>query len=348
MKVCWFGLYKDTYSRNRVLIDGLQAQGVEVIECKASYKRPYKHLHLLRQLLALRNNYDVLYCAFPVNWTILIAYLFQRKPIVVDAFFPMYDAHVKDRKSVGRYSLKALLYRLQDYLCVRLADMVVVDTQAHAHYWRDVYDHKHMVVVPVGSDDSVFFPIKTAAKSSKCEVVFQGTFIPLQGVEKIVGAADLLRQRPDIHFTFIGEGQTLPAIRERIKAKKLEITFVPMLPLAQLNQRINQADILLGVFGDSSKTDRVIPNKVWQAAAVAKPMITKNTPAIRECFTENELILIDNTPAAIATAITDLVDDTEKRELVAKQAHALYTRDFAVAQIGAQLKNHLQECVDRS
>ena len=136
MKVCWFGLYKSNYSRNKILIDGLRQNDVAVVECNVSYKDRYKYFKLIKELYAVKHEYDVIYCAFPINYNVIFAKLFQNKPIVIDAFFPLYDTYVYDRKSVSKFSLRALFYKSLDWINLRLADVVIADTQEHKKYWH--------------------------------------------------------------------------------------------------------------------------------------------------------------------------------------------------------------------
>ena len=51
-----------------------------------------------------------------------------------------------------------------------------------------------------------------------------------------------------------------------------------------LAQAINQADICLGIFGNNLKAQLVIPNKIYEAIACGKLVVTANQPAIDEIF----------------------------------------------------------------
>ena len=68
------------------------------------------------------------------------------------------------------------------------------------------------------------------------------------------------------------------------------VTFLPFVPLPQLPSLIHSADLCLGIFGTSEKARRVIPHKVLDAIACGVPVITADTPAIRERFANNPLV----------------------------------------------------------
>ena len=105
--------------------------------------------------------------------------------------------------------------------CLR-ADRVLVDT--HAVGRRFVEDLKvpaeRLVRVLQGQDDRVFRPgpgpagsagSSDASGSGRIEVLFAGTYVPLQGVDTILEAAARLQADPiqgqRIGFTLVGHGQ---------------------------------------------------------------------------------------------------------------------------------------------
>lgn len=131
--------------------------------------------------------------------------------------------------------------------------------------------------------------IKMFEQDKKISVGFYGKYIPLQGVEYIVESAVYC---PDLSFTLIGNGQTYNEVlrlAEKLELKNIE--FIERLPYQKLINKLSEFDILLGIFGDSKKAMSVIPNKVYDAAALGKPIITADSPAIREIFTNGEDII---------------------------------------------------------
>ena len=162
------------------------------------------------------------------------------------------------------------------------------------------------------------------------EVGFYGGFIPLQGVSHIVEAAQILQNEKDIHFNLIGTGFELEKIKLLVQKKKLKnISFLGWIEYDQLPSKINAFDICLGIFGDTPKADLVIPNKVYHYAALQKCVVTKETPAIKEVFTDKKnIILTDNNPKAIAEKILFLKTNKPLADKLACAAHNLIQQEY--------------------
>ena len=97
-------------------------------------------------------------------------------------------------------------------------------------------------------------------------------------------------------------------MRERASRLGLRnLEFVPSRPPAELAHLIGQSDVCLGVFGGGEKTQRVIPNKVFDALACERPVITGDTPAARECLVDGEQAWLCPTgnPEALAATVLE-------------------------------------------
>lgn len=182
-----------------------------------------------------------------------------------------------------------------------------------------------------------------------CNVLFWGYYIPLQGAEYIVRAAKLLESDPEIRFTMVGGGQTydtIVALAEGLGLKK--ITFMSRVSIDQLANQIREADICLGIFGNTPKAQRVIPNKAYDAIATAKPLISADTPAIRELFTDRENILLCRVadPEDLAAKIRELKNDPILREHIAQGGYRLFQEQATPNIIGKQLADRLTEIIE--
>jgi glycosyltransferase involved in cell wall biosynthesis len=181
------------------------------------------------------------------------------------------------------------------------------------------------------------------ARPGCCEVLFYGSMIPLHGVDVIVGAARRLASAPEIRFHLIGQGQTLSAGTtdlgvEGSLRRTASVTY-EALPAA-----IAQATLCLGIFGTSDKARRVVPHKVYEAAAMGKPIITADTPAIREAFPEGCLALVPPGDAdALADTILALCADPARREQLGAAARRRFEEAFSTPAIAASLRAAMAE-----
>lgn len=337
MKVCWFGCYDSDYARNQILLHGLRVNGVDVVECNETSIGWSRYPRLIKKLRQLKNQYDIIYCAFPAGYFVIIAWLFQKKPIVVDAFFPMHDAYVHDRKVVARRSLYALWLSVVDRLTVSLANRVIVDTEQHALYWKRVVPKQHYELIPVGAETKIYHPIVPANTHEGIIVTFHGTYIPLQGVPNLIEVTKLLKGDDRIKFRFIGPKALHTAIVEQLGNNQDNIELLSWLSQEDLNKYLNDTDIVLGIFGDTDKADRVIPNKVFQGVAVRKPVITKDSPAMREFFDEHDLYFTDTNPHSIAAAIKHLASDSRLRSELAESAFQKFESTATPETLGIRL-----------
>jgi glycosyltransferase involved in cell wall biosynthesis len=101
-------------------------------------------------------------------------------------------------------------------------------------------------------------------------------------VETILRAARLAREEA-FEWVLIGQGQQGELVRRMLEEEPLpRLRWIPWVPYEELGRWIGEADVCLGIFGASGKAARVIPNKVFQVIAAGRPLVTRDSPAIRE------------------------------------------------------------------
>ena len=181
-------------------------------------------------------------------------------------------------------------------------------------------------------------------------IEFHGNYIPLQGIQYIIMAAKIIQDKgiDEIYFKIIGKGQTYKKVRELANDLELQnIKFIERVAIEKIVEFIKEADVCLGIFGDTDKTTRVIPNKVYEAAAMAKPIITADTPAIHELFTDRENILLCKRANSqdLADKILLLKNDIELSKKIANGAYYVYHNSATPNILGTQLKNILNTLI---
>ena len=263
---------------------------------------------LWRSIFLDRSKFDFLFFGF-LPQAILPFFRKRRgEKIISDVFYSLYDTVIEDRKVFGKKSLIARVCKELDRQTLSKSDVVITDTLAHSRYFCDSFncalEKFHRIWISAGEEYSERKLGQLSIEDDNvCNVLFVGSFIPLQGVEVILSAAALLA-RENFSFTFVGNGQTF--IESRRSAKNFELKNVCFLGARSSEEILNLAEdshILLGIFGTSDKAQRVIPHKVFEALAIGKPVITERSPAVCELLEEKRDVILVNPGDAM-----DLVD----------------------------------------
>jgi glycosyltransferase involved in cell wall biosynthesis len=332
--VCVFGALDPGYARNRVLRLGLRRLGVRVRVCAAppwGWTLP-RYAALVAAFARQRRAPVLLVPEFrhkDVPLARLLATL-SGASLVVDPLISRYDTRVHDWRSSAPGSWAADHSRRVDRATVRFADLVLCDTALHAALFQRDYrvPAERCAVVPVGFDDVVFQPCPEPSVGP-FRVAFFGSYLPLHGVDTILEAARILRDR-SVRFLLIGAGQTFDHV-ERVRDERLGLEICAPLSPVQLVQRLRTAHVLLGIFGTTPKAARVVPNKVFQGLGLGRALITADTPAIHEFFEpDRHLCTVPaGDPERLAAAILDLRDQPAKRAALASAGAKHVHQHFA-------------------
>lgn len=292
-----FGFHDLQSPRHYTVRKYYESKGKTIVECHTSQKGFFpKCRDLVRQFRTKGKDCRTVVVTFPGHHLVWLAWAltrFPRKTLVFDAFVSAYDTLVSDRKKIHPWNPLAWCIWLMDYIDCHLADEILIDTKAHKEYFRRMFRlHPADITVTYleAPEEFRLDPHHRRASGNTFEVLFYGSYIPLQGIDVILKAAATLQdQHKSIHFTLVGGGQTYAAMRLLATEWKLDnVTFKPFVPLQELPGIIHDANVALGIFGIGNKTQRVIPHKVIECMACGVPVITADTPAIHERYKDGE------------------------------------------------------------
>ena len=279
LRVCYFGTYRENYSRNQMMIAGLRLNGVTVTEChhtlwhgiddrvrvvSGEWIKPSfwwrlisVYWRVIKSYISI-GDYDVLVVGYPGQFDIFLARILtilKGRPLVWDVFMSIYLISVErglDKKN--QFSTKLL--RLIEGTALKLPDLLILDTNEYVRWFTQNYHVRpeRFRLMPTGADDRIFFPMQQDNISDgKFHILYSGTFIPNHGVMYIVEAARILSNEPAIKFDFIGNGPDLEKAQQYVSQQQLtNVEFIQWMDKEQLTSVYEPSGRVPGCIRDNS------------------------------------------------------------------------------------------------
>lgn len=374
--VCFFGTYESSFPRSITLKEACRQLKIKVIDCHVPYwelKREKSEFFSLKSMIKIVFQFIFIYTRLAMRYiqlenhdAVVVGYngyfdmplakllaILRRKPLIFSPVFPLYETSVEDRKYINKASIKSKIIHLVDEMSCRLADLVIIETDNYRDYYCQEFKipREKFYKIPLGADETNFFcrpQEEQKNNTNHLRVLFYGKFIPLQGISYIIKAAKLVEMDKEIEFEIVGSGQLSDEIRNLANKLKIKnVSFIDWVNYRELPIHIQNADICLGIFGDTHKARRGIPIKVYEALAMKKPVITGNSPAAQEVFQHkiNSILCEMANSEALAESIVLLKEDKNLRKDIAEAGFKLYQDLFSSSRISREFQTALNKCL---
>ena len=200
------------------------------------------------------------------------------------------------------------------------------------HNWVDT-----KLIKPAGRENDFS---RKHGLAGKFVVSFAGVMGFAQGLEVVVAAANLVKDKKDIAFVLVGDGVKQPELVKQAAGLNLaNIIFVPTQPVALYPQILHASDLCLVTLKGDLVTP-VVPGKMLSIMAAGKPVLaslplTGDAPKIIEKYNCGIAVAPDD-PGQLAEAVLKLYNDARLRQAMGERGRAAAVADFS-----------RQACVDK-
>jgi|TARA_B110000967_G_C18888761_1_gene565860 glycosyltransferase involved in cell wall biosynthesis len=343
--ILWWGRFDPNYSRNSIIRQHLRDLNYKIIDFRPLVSR----FGFIEAILRGIEKPDLVWVPCFRHRDIISARKWSKKlniKLLFDPLISSWDKKIYEKNKVYTQKFSNKLKRNESAL-LKEVDIVISDTSRHADLFRRELGLRKLKnpIVYVGAEEKIFKPLPMKVnKDMKFEVLFFGSFISLHGTEIIVRAAKLMSDQLDIKWTLLGNGPNLKECK-RFAIGLPNIFFEDIISYSKLPERINQADLLLGIFGDSIKAGSVIPNKVFQSLACGKTVITRSSDAYpKKLFNLDKGIIFNksNTPEELCKIVTKMFENQALLYESNRHSRKIYSEYFSARIIKKQLESSLK------
>ena len=164
--------------------------------------------------------------------------------------------------------------------------------------------------------------------------LYSGNIARKQGIEILIEAARLLKERPDIAFVICGEGPNRAEL-ERLAAGLPNVQLHDLQPAERMGAMLTMADLHL-LPQIAGAADLVLPSKLTNMLASGRPVIATSEPGTG-LHAEAEgcgLVTPPGDASALAGAIARLADNPERRahlgQAAARRAGERWRKDAII------------------
>lgn len=286
---------------------------------------------------------DVIYSYHPPLTTSLSALLlsfFKRVPFVVD----IQDLWPDTLAATGMVNNRKVL-KVVDMACrlvYRRAAKIVVLSPGFKQRLisRNVPENKIEIIYNWCNEPALNnyqeCPIPLPS-NGKLNLVFAGNLGFAQGLPAIIDAAEILmRNNVAVNVVFVGDGIAKAESVEQGQSKGLDnVYFLPRVPMTQVGNILNQADILLVHLNDDELFRITIPSRTQANLAIGKPIVmgVKGDAADLIDMAGAGITCEPNNPQSLAGAIQQLVEMTsQERQLMGINAKNFYYDNLSLQQ----------------
>ena len=210
-----------------------------------------------------------------------------------------------------------------------------------------------MVFVPNGIDPALWQSnlgpterVEVGVSEDEVLVSYVGTLGMAHGLGTILDVASRLkREAPLVRFLIVGDGADRDALLERIAGEQLSnVTMLGLVPRGRVPGLLAASDILLVSLKASPMFEKVLPSKLFEAMAAAKPVVLSvggEAKAVLERAQAGIAVQPGNADA-IAAAILELARDADCRQRLGDAGRDYVQRFFTRDYWAAEMVRHLE------
>ena len=163
-------------------------------------------------------------------------------------------------------------------------------------------------------------PHRTFREDGRLRLIYTGALTPTYEVAVAIDAVGrIAADRPElaVRLEIYGRGDTEPVLRSQVDRLGISdhVTFHGRIPIDDVPAAVARADIGLAPTRHDRFTDMSLSTKVFEYAAMGKPVVATRLPMVERTFPPGTVwTYASGDPGSMAAAIVEIADDPLARE----------------------------------
>lgn len=185
---------------------------------------------------------------------------------------------------------------------------------------------KKVTFLPNGVNLELFAPrerdvemaLKLGIKEEDFVLIYAGTMGYAQGLESVIRTAELLKDKTDLRFLFVGDGTEKPMLEALVKEKGLSnVIFVDFQPVQEMPRYFSLSSASIIPLKKHKLFEGARPSKMFPALGSAVPVIYSGEGEAAELVLSSGggVVVEPENSEALAQAIVELKENPDRREM---------------------------------
>ncbi|HEX8650333.1 MAG TPA: glycosyltransferase family 4 protein [Pyrinomonadaceae bacterium] len=247
------------------------------------------------------------------------------------------------------------LERLELSLYTRATRIVTVTESFRANLIERGVPSEKVFTIPNGADPEFWQPTE-AASGLRQSLGLEGRFVVLyigahgisHALSRLLESAALLREHPEIHLLFVGEGAEKERLLREAQSRELKnVQFLDSVPKERVREFYALADVCLVPLRDIKLFDTFIPSKMFEIMAMSKPIVASLRGEAADILRRSgaSLLVTPEDSSAVAQAILHLYHHRDEAKAMGQAGRRFVVENYSRQSLAARYLNVLEEAV---
>jgi colanic acid biosynthesis glycosyl transferase WcaI len=270
------------------------------------------------------------FVALLMKWFRKVPYVYNVPDLQIDVAKQM--GFMKNR------DILKLAFQLENLFLRKAWKVSTVTHQFIQHFQHRGISREQTTFLPNGADTDFLKP-RPASQAlldrwgvhGKKVFLYVGTHAYYHGLETLIEAADLLRERHDVVFIMVGDGPERPRLKDICAARRIDNVIFATSPYEEMDQLYSIAYASIATLRNIEVAKGMRLSKVFPSLSCGVPVIYSGMGEAAEMLVANQcgLVTEPEKPEQLAQAISTLASQPALRSKLSSKGRAFVEKEYS-------------------